>query len=608
MQHPAPIQAPSSHIEHLPLDVLEKLCLFVRDTWPRDSLLNLALASPVLYVPAIQTAVRAPGCNVEWRIIDIHNESVEPHLLTQPLPVGTFVAFVPARDRLQQSAPQSIPQWYLVLPLRSTERVPVSFAVSTSGAYRIASRACSKWSLLMAPCEQIRSYKISNDSVAHVVLPPSLKTLVLQNNGAIPDERCYELPSTLQSLSVSISDRSHFDFAVLASHMPPFLRSLLLSIDVEEHASIDRAFALVMACLPATLEQLQVEVSAECWDTKSDFGRECARALIERIPYLPRLIELHHFTWPVSCWADLYAALVQKQVCRVALSLKELTLYFIHPLTLPDMPLPVRPVQEPLQIDHVNLQLHDTGLFERSDDEELATIVDAVLPSFPMATKSLEVGFLTWQPQWSQVVKSRLSPTLRKLEVIGSTGLPSSGLAAIRLPPMVRDLSVEACVELDKVRDLVASWSRVWESLETLSLSRNRLTPSYLTGMFPNGWPVHMRRLDLSFNQLTELPRALPPSLVELRLTGNDRILVDEPDPYDWAVKLPLSLRVLGLYYCRVDDRLGNGLVAWAQHLSEKHAQRVEIRISCWTTGISVSEDVLKELERCVGHLHRGRC
>ncbi|KNE68053.1 hypothetical protein AMAG_13226 [Allomyces macrogynus ATCC 38327] len=599
---------PAPMLQQLPSIVLDHLARVLASSESEckqnHALLHLALAAPVFYAPCIRVAIRSTMAFFADASVPRRDPNQADVVKLTPSSIGKLIY-----DR-------EIDQWYLVLPLRSSERalvqraqgdakVDMSFGASNmdylnhfdemNPSFRTVP-ASRRWSLLPVPFRMIAHFHMNfaqaggrdgscygYDLLAiprlHTI-PSFCQRLVLSGNVPL---HTLDLPRSLDRLDFAF-DAVLPDPTVVPDafdHLPRTLRALTMGTSALGKSN-ELALAALLNHVPTTLRFLDMSFSSGT--LLAPIVAALAR-LIVRAPGLSGLSisGCDQFSeWDPATFASLprtgmqYLDLVLQRGGsgrpENAAALARLVAGF------------------PTTVESFSWMMQRSWHYGRRAD---ATSLHSIVARFPLATRQLSVSL----PSWDAVIGASLPliPPLWSLSLesepnIDRSADPVGALAAIapRIPATLADLALNSWPIGDGTPALAALAQHLPPHIRSLSLMGCHLTCADLEQFV---WPSTLRRLDLKGNGLTTGPKRLPHRLKELDLSANGSL----SDTETWIAELPSALEVLSLGETCVSDRVGMALCESVEQQRMPKLRQVDV---CDT---DMSLDVIEALFTVIG-------
>ncbi|KNE57343.1 hypothetical protein AMAG_03064 [Allomyces macrogynus ATCC 38327] len=401
-------------LNELPTDVLNVICTWVNAT-DRESLVQLALAAPLLFAPAVSASLRAHavwGLTVSY-CPDFGTEIVcstnDTFSLVGPVgqyQVGSFAAQIDETKRSIVLDKAGHPRWFLLLPQRDMNRQPFS---SDLDGQMVLDGASATWSLVPIRAASLQYFTIQRNyegNRSSRFIPPLCRSLRIIGLVSIINQIQTSILDTVTSLmldgcSLSMITETQQFFRVL----PRTLRSLSIDVMSYYHGQ-DSAVVLLLENLPRSLRKLSIVLNGS--DLASVVWPRCHPCLVKALPKLDHL---------ESC--TLLTSTSPASLVQVVQAL-------MHCPRLDQLALRVAVFDEAEYLLCAQLaQLVPTGLGQLQFDVDLRhsngeiALLRPLKLTLPPAQRNLTVTIPKWHPEMGRILP--LAPTLTRLSLMADS-------------------------------------------------------------------------------------------------------------------------------------------------------------------------------------------
>ncbi|KAJ3367378.1 hypothetical protein GGF31_007543 [Allomyces arbusculus] len=497
-------------VEALPDVVLESLCdwIYVTTRTGRRTVLEFALASPVVYATAVHVAIRRATYLV---VLDDRNEwgKLNCNTIGAVGALGTFWS-----EPVPINSPRT---WYLVLPARTADRHRTNQAVTD---------AARKWTLLPVAPRQIRHCRIQSTEAERVgsfsVPPPKCQTLTIGSarhrwRAELPPVP--RIPSTVKRLVLHDFSPNHesifADLLVGDGKLPRKLRSLSI---IDSGERLTALLDMITLSLPQSL----VEFRIDTYDEPKDRWVAIGDTLAEKLPELTSLRYFAFGNGPPCSAARVLTALPNGG------RLRELKVETTIDTVAEVMALRQLGQAMPDEVDQVEISLH-MMVHDGDGEGEIEPVVE----------------FLSRTP----ITREHLCIVLEDYYISDRFKCFLTSLGP-RLSSTLLSLDLSSCGPFLSSELVTALFPYLPPTLEALLLINNDLTMAHFAGV--SSWPPNLRHLDLSGNWLDKVPVPVPRKMQYLGVSGNVAVRMFNNSAADhgtWVRALPSSLRTIELYY-----------------------------------------------------------
>ncbi|KNE71072.1 hypothetical protein AMAG_15325 [Allomyces macrogynus ATCC 38327] len=546
-------------IECLPYDVLEIIAHWTlrSSVWalrPRASLLHLALASPVLFVPSVSTVLRehVPSTGpfvVHDRWYNWQNEPGydSPSPIPDPPRPGQFVVVRGATESHHS---------FLVLPQRSNR-------VLKQDAQRSRDAALRYWTTIPVPQHQLEHATISSCDLGVVSVPRACRWLMIVGDFCEPWPVC---PLPVQLLKLH-------NFSILHTQLPALVASFpinLTNLTVDWTGVDNKMLSDLYDRLPSTLAALTIHDNrVSPHDPVDHLSAQSSPALSRALARLLHLTVFdHHLLFRPDDVVHVLNGLALAQAAGKTTPTMQSVTLFVH-VDLDPLPItvPLVPQARALRILDFSFRMGDE-VDLNSNMVEHASYFGRVFGVLPTPLRSLNLHApLCPDRVIAHAMPQFASPTLQSLRI---TALPQSfgskfeevllrrtfRLSSLgrldALWPALRSLTLTPC--LPPAMD-GSTWA-LPPFLRSLNLMHSIFTSRDLDSIWPR-LPASLQKLNLDRNQLEFLPPSFPPTLRMLSVASNDKL----SDATCWIDALPPTLRLICVDGCRLDEDAGRRLL-----------------------------------------------